>query len=215
MKRIGRKLNSQTGASITYALLIFLVCAVVGSAVLVAGTAASGRMSEVAEYDQRYYAVTSAARLIIDMIHDEPVTIIKEEVDTGTPPVQVHYYKGSVASGNLISSTTTFDSILTQAAYQVMSGGAPYSNTLNLTSSISELQVGIEETINSYGQMIVEITKTTGSSPNSKTYGMKLMFYLDAVYGEPDDSIPGTIITENTYTWHLRDIQVVGSQRWT
>ena len=30
---------------ITYALLIFLVCAVVGSAVLVAGTAASGRMS--------------------------------------------------------------------------------------------------------------------------------------------------------------------------
>ena len=55
LNRIMRKLNSERGASITYALLIFLVCAVVGSSVLVAGTAASGRMSKVPENDQRYY----------------------------------------------------------------------------------------------------------------------------------------------------------------
>ncbi len=59
-----RKLQSQRGASITFALLIFLVCAVIGSVVLGAGTAAAGRISGLAKSDQRYYSVTSAARLI-------------------------------------------------------------------------------------------------------------------------------------------------------
>ncbi len=76
MRTIKKKLNSQRGASLTFALLLFLVCAVVGSVVLVAGTAASGRMSKVAEMDQRYYSVNSAARLLIDMIDDETVMII-------------------------------------------------------------------------------------------------------------------------------------------
>ena len=68
MRAVKRKLKSQHGASITFALLIFLVCAVVGSAVLTAGTAASGRMSKIAEMDQRYYSVNSAAKLVIDQI---------------------------------------------------------------------------------------------------------------------------------------------------
>ena len=38
MSGIRTKLNSQRGASITFALLLFLVCAVVGSVVLTAGT---------------------------------------------------------------------------------------------------------------------------------------------------------------------------------
>ena len=76
MNKMKRKLRSQTGASLTFALLLFLVCAVVGSVVLVAGTAASGRMSKIAESDQRYYSVNSAARLLIKMIDDETVMII-------------------------------------------------------------------------------------------------------------------------------------------
>ena len=51
------KLTSNKGASITYALLLFLVCAVVASIVLTAGTAASGRMSKISEMEQRYYSV--------------------------------------------------------------------------------------------------------------------------------------------------------------
>ena len=65
---------SRTGASITFALLLFLVCAVIGSVVLVAGTAASGRFSKIAESDRRYYAVTSAACLIRDSLKDAKVT---------------------------------------------------------------------------------------------------------------------------------------------
>ena len=64
MNKIRQKLTSQSGASITYALLLFLVCAVVSSVVLAAATAASGRMSKAVENDQRYYAVASAAELL-------------------------------------------------------------------------------------------------------------------------------------------------------
>ncbi|MBR1561236.1 MAG: hypothetical protein IJ646_13460, partial [Clostridia bacterium] len=64
MRTVKNKLGSQAGASITFALLIFLVCAVVSSVVVVAATAAAGRMSQLPEMDQRYYAVTSAAGLL-------------------------------------------------------------------------------------------------------------------------------------------------------
>ena len=63
-KRFQLKIKSQSGASITYALLLFLVCAVVSSVILAAGTAAAGRISQLVDSDQRYYAVSSAANLL-------------------------------------------------------------------------------------------------------------------------------------------------------
>ena len=78
MKSIVNKLRSRRGASITFALLLFLVCAVVSSVVIVAGTAAAGRMSRLAEMDQRYYAVTSAAELLQNMLSKESVKVVTE-----------------------------------------------------------------------------------------------------------------------------------------
>ena len=68
MNRIRKKLASDRGASITFALLLFLVCAVVSSIVIVAATTASGRMSKLADMDQRYFAVNSAAQLLVDTL---------------------------------------------------------------------------------------------------------------------------------------------------
>ena len=51
MTAMRNKIKSQRGASITFALLIFLVCSMVSIAVVVAGTAAAGRMSQRAETD--------------------------------------------------------------------------------------------------------------------------------------------------------------------
>lgn len=64
MKRAGKKLRSERGASLMMALLLFLVCAVLGSVVLVAGTVSSGRLANLAEMEQHYYAVNSAAELL-------------------------------------------------------------------------------------------------------------------------------------------------------
>lgn len=77
MRAIQKKIQSQRGASITFALLLFLVCAVLSSVVIVAATTASGRMSRLAETDQRYYAVTSAAELLRDVMKEKTVSIVK------------------------------------------------------------------------------------------------------------------------------------------
>ncbi len=76
-KRIIEKLRSRAGASITFALLLFLVCTVLCSVIITASTASSGRMSRIAETDQRYYAVTSAAELLKSILDGETVSIVK------------------------------------------------------------------------------------------------------------------------------------------
>ncbi len=72
-----RKLASRRGASITFALLLFLVCTVIGVIVLVAGTASAGRFSRLSESDSRYYAVSSAAQLLRDEIRGREVTVTR------------------------------------------------------------------------------------------------------------------------------------------
>ena len=76
--RLRKKLCSEKGASLSYALLLFLVAAAVGSVVLTAATSASGRLAGLAEADQRYYSVTSAAELLkerykLDEVSDEAI----------------------------------------------------------------------------------------------------------------------------------------------
>ena len=78
-KRLYSKLRSQTGASITFALLLFLVCAVLCSVIITAATASSGCMSQIAETDQRYYAVSSAAELLQKQIDGKMVSIVEVE----------------------------------------------------------------------------------------------------------------------------------------
>lgn len=75
MNSLRRKMRSEAGASITFALLLFMVCAVLSGVIIVAATTASGRMDQIAESDQRYYAVTSAAELLKDTLDGRIVTV--------------------------------------------------------------------------------------------------------------------------------------------
>ena len=88
-ERLWAKLRSGRGASITFALLLFLVCAVIGSVVLAAGTAASGRISELAQADGRYYAVTSAAQLFREELDGQSYTVVRTK--TTTTPYHTEY----------------------------------------------------------------------------------------------------------------------------
>lgn len=101
--RILYKLRSQTGASITIALLLFVVCGIVCSIILSAATAASGRMSGMAETDQRYYAVTSAAELLKDVFKEHPTVSIVKVVET---PYTTTYTNGAASSPEAGDSVT-------------------------------------------------------------------------------------------------------------
>lgn len=87
--RISAKLRSDRGASLSFALLLFLVCTVIGSVVLAAGTASAGRMSQLGESDQRYYSVASAAQLLAKELTDKEVRIKRECVETTTTPYTI------------------------------------------------------------------------------------------------------------------------------
>lgn len=62
---IQRKIRSEEGASLSVALLFFLVCAIVGSVILAAATSSMGRMKNLSSTEQDKNAVYSTARLVV------------------------------------------------------------------------------------------------------------------------------------------------------
>ena len=81
--RIKKKICSEAGASITFALLLFLVCAALSAVVLVAATTAAGRLKNLAVSDAGYYSVMSAAEYINDQMDGHSVSAIV--VNNGEP----------------------------------------------------------------------------------------------------------------------------------
>ncbi len=211
LQKLKQKLNSQTGASITFALLLFLVCAVVGSAVLAAGTAAAGRMSKIAEMDQRYYAVNSAARLLVDTIQEKPLEIVKKETaETGTP---VYEIDGEPVSDPASSIT----SIPLEAAYwlgylSTEKISEPMPLKLALRSDKAELnnsiEVLVDETINPDGSLIFEIRNKT-SGTDTAQYGLRMSFGLDKVENDELNMQKNEHILTTTLQWKLSDIGTI------
>lgn len=234
MSRLKKKLNSRKGASITYALLIFLVCAVVGSAVLVAGTTAAGRMSKLAESDQRYYAVSSAARLIMDQLDDDldnKKTVIIEK-ETGTDGVSKYLFKDKdgtlifqIQDGSISGSFNSFSCEASYLVYRLVEDGSTVSITKQLTlstdSEISALQVSISEKLDKVSPSVsnldlekYEYTLTMENANGDDKYILKLVFNSDDVEPLKIEKEDGSGSTVRKLSWHLKDIQVVGAQRW-
>ena len=101
-----RKLRSNAGASLSIALLLFLVCSILGVVVLTAASAAAGRMavgsasggqSSLADMDQRYYSVTSAARLLAKELGGKKVKI--EETRTANSSIPLEDAKKEITVG--------------------------------------------------------------------------------------------------------------------
>ena len=220
MSGIRKKLNSQRGASITFALLLFLVCAVVGSAVLVAGTAASGRMSRIAETDRRYYAVNSAARFLVETIESETVTIEETksiesetvtigEIESMTSGSPVYRLNGEGYPGG------TSPSFPIDAAVQLgYVGGTKITEPKtrsNFTVSFSDLDseqasavaVDIKQVLNPDGTMMFEISK--GS--DAQKYTIRVYFSLDKQETESLDRQEKTETRKTTLNWKLSDIE--------
>ncbi len=89
---VKRKLKSNEGASLMVALLFFVVCVAVGSIILTAATAASGRMTGIKKTNQDFYALKSAAKLFKKdwtygvatlYVKDGSVMLVDPEVNMG------------------------------------------------------------------------------------------------------------------------------------
>lgn len=155
MKATMAKVKSRKGASITFALLLFLVCAVVSSVVVVAGSAAGGRISQMRESDQRYYAATSAAELISRKLAAGPAITVTR------------------SAAGAITVEGSDDNLLKAAAEKIvtaMADGEPKPLTINLTASPDTLNCTINVTARNDGLLDFEIR----NGPTNKQYTLYL-----------------------------------------
>ncbi len=204
MKRAAEKLKSSRGASLMMALLLFLTCAVVGSAVLTAGTAASGRMAKIAESDQRYYSVNSAANLLIDLLNDQTAVIVKTETKTGSGSTTDTMLKDSAGSEYSLTATS-YPSLALEMASQIAAGNM--SPTVSLSSDQADLSsfAKVKETISPDGKLVFEI-----SSPGSTDiYTLVVTFAADKRETKNVELKDNKTITttETSYTWKLSDVK--------
>lgn len=68
MRRVWRKVKSNSGASMLFALLVFMLCVLAGTAALTAAAANSGRYTHMEAEQQDYLSVASAARVVKDKL---------------------------------------------------------------------------------------------------------------------------------------------------
>ena len=200
MHAMSVKLRSRRGASITFALLLFLVCAVVSSVVIVASTTSAGRMGDTAKTDQRYYAVMSAAELLRREIDGKKVVVTPKPeggctVKCGDVTVEYVLEDGEETVSEDSPSPPTLLMYATKALLDLREedrqkalDNPTYTpdykkdlSTLNLTvtdSSYAALNCDVEERLEG-GLLIYTISNalpTGDGGGKTKQYAMKLIF---------------------------------------
>lgn len=187
MKNLKRKLRSNRGASITFALLIFLVCAIVSGVVIVAASTAGGRMSGMKETDQRYFAATSAAHVLQDIFDDQTVVV---------------NYNPANPAGTASANGTDLKMILKEASEAVV-GGRAYDTS---KAPIPEAKNGdytctITPSLKN-GLMYFNINAQGGTSINSGVYTLTIVFSSNVK--KPDAG--GASNAKATVTWSLNSL---------
>ena len=133
-RKIHSVLRSRAGASLSFALLLFLVCSVVGMLVLTAGTTAAGRVSNMAQMDQRYYSVSSAADLLAEELSGKTVRITRTRTlkTVEETPYTISVVDLGGASRTVVTAGETVTS--RSASYSTLIGDSavPITSTIDL-----------------------------------------------------------------------------------
>ncbi len=214
MRRLTAKLRSRRGASITFALLLFLVCAIVSGVVVVAASTVGGRMSGMRETDQRYYGATIAASKLQEIFESTQNAKNESEKDTKKGPVLITYNKDIESGSCTIGDTVTYENapasavnaILAAASKEVVKAALP-----GTTAAALEMKSVVN------GAYTCTITPTfangllncailvTGPSDNTRTngaYKLSILFTPNLKVSEPDESGDGTA----TVSWKLNSL---------
>ncbi len=193
MSILKKKVASRRGASITFALLLFLVCAVVSSVVIVASTAAAGRMSRMAEMDQRYYAVTSAAELLCEDIAGKTATVVvtttTQVAEGATPTVSVPTIPTDESSGSALADDAAVQ-LITLRGQTGELASTSVVKTYNLATRETDdpLKCTVKETINKDGTLVLNI-KNQGAADKG-IYELAVTFYAEVTASETETTTP-------------------------
>ena len=215
IKTLKRKLTSNTGASLTFALLLFVVCAAIGSIVLTAGTVASGRLANKTEMDERYYRVVSAVDMLKKELNDKEVTIVRKRDMTSGVPVYSLTFDGNYSNDfltqrtlELLASKKDDNAMFISEFYNA--GGDDNTNNFkfNVVAS-AESKVDIETKVE-YGNMTIDISsEVEDPTKDKRKYLVRMTFtpVISEVY-----SVDGKVETKRaTIKWVLNNVEKVSS----
>ena len=204
MKAIKNKLQSRRGASITFALLLFLVCAVISSVVIVAATAAAGRMSEQSDMDERYYAVSAVANKLIKEIDGKEVTL---EYTKAANPEDISGETVKLPTG--LYGTEIFvaasKGVLKKTVVSIPADGNPWEFKNDDEGSI---KCTLKGDLKKDGTLVFDIKAIT--EKNSRTYGLKLTFASTLKQIATDSSLDKAMATVK---WKLLGAEKVRPDR--
>lgn len=214
MQAIRNKLKTQKGASITFALLLFLVCAVISSVVIVAATTAAGRMSQLPQMDQRYYAVTSAANLLRKEIDDKRVTVEYDKKTKTTKIIKVETIDSNgIATTKDISKLDSFN-LLTDASIEMTEILNDETHALSRDYTLTSDEMGesvkcdITETLEKDGLLTFWIKNVNKDPKDERVYNLWIIFYPNIKeFISPDD--PNVSLTTLTWKFHsMRKVKI-------
>jgi len=195
MRKMKQKLRSRRGASITFALLIFLVCAIISSVVIVAASTAGGRLSGMRETDQRYFAATEAARKLQTIF------------ENGNAPIVVTYNPANPAS---TASADADNPILKEASEALIRGDGYHVDTVPIPEITGPAEEGKTSpytcTITprlTNGLMYFDIQAQGGSKINSGTYNLTIVFSSNV---KKPKAAGGPGSAKATVTWSLNSL---------
>lgn len=211
---VKKKIESQKGASITFALLLFLVCSMVSIVVVTAGTAAAGRMSQRAETDQRYYAVTSAVELLIDDFKGKTATVeyTKETAETGVSEDSITVTKiddseSTVSDSGIVANASK--KLVGKIANPTTSTGPDDELSLVVTGALdfSALKCTIREYIKKDGRVIFEVSNAV--APGAAKYTLQVVFDARITQSKSQYTASGVSMDKVTTTleWSLSGIE--------
>lgn len=183
MNAMKNKIKSQRGASITFALLLFLVCSVVSIVVVIAGSAAAGRMSERAETDQRYYAVTSAVELLCDDFKGKTVKVeYSKEAGTDIASLTESAFEVADINGNAGNvSVYPVVAAVSKKLAMMIAGLSPDNEDYNLevtgATAGSALNCIITEVVKPDGRVVFQVSNTVDEKAAKKNiYTLQVVF---------------------------------------
>lgn len=151
MRRGWEKLKSRSGASILFAILVFMLCILAGTAALTAAAANTGRYTHLRAEQQKYLTVSSAAKLLRSQVAGKELV----KTVTHTAP-ETTDYDGSITS-------TDFYTQIIQTKLEAATVGTG-TDPIKLTVSDSD---GVGPT---FQDVKAELTINTNYSMTFKVY---------------------------------------------
>ncbi len=139
------------------ALLFFVMCATVGSIILTAATASSGRLKNLKEDDQGYFAASSAMNCVSDLIRDAKISVTYEaESSNGSVPSADEYS---------VVKKPEDDVLLSKMINRILEGAAtPHEASGSISiSSYEQVAVNLIFSMDSDYNLTVTITPEAGN----------------------------------------------------